>query len=75
MSDLGDRTEGGPFGVPDNAVGDHDINITFADSVSLIGDELATGIRDISIALYRMAAEHANQRDLDDGGAAVARLR
>lgn len=41
------------------AVGDHDENITFAQTVEMIGLDLATRIRDLSIALYQSAAEFA----------------
>ncbi len=38
------------------AVGDHDENITFAQTAEMIGADLATRIRDLSIALYQAAA-------------------
>ena len=41
------------------AVGDHDENITFEQTVDMIGLDLATRIRDISIAIYKAAAEFA----------------
>ncbi|MDH4481599.1 MAG: phosphoribosylaminoimidazolesuccinocarboxamide synthase [Rhodoferax sp.] len=41
------------------AVGDHDENITFEQTVEMIGLDLATRIRDLSIALYQAAAEFA----------------
>ena len=41
------------------AVGDHDENITFEKSAETIGLDLATRIRDISIAIYKAAAEFA----------------
>ena len=41
------------------AVGDHDENITFEQTVEMIGLELATQIRDISIRIYKAAAEIA----------------
>jgi phosphoribosylaminoimidazole-succinocarboxamide synthase len=41
------------------AVGDHDENITFEKTVEMIGLELATQIRDISIRIYQAAAEIA----------------
>jgi phosphoribosylaminoimidazole-succinocarboxamide synthase len=41
------------------AVGDHDENITFEQTVEMIGLELATQIRDLSIRLYQAAAEIA----------------
>jgi phosphoribosylaminoimidazole-succinocarboxamide synthase len=41
------------------AVGDHDENITFEKTVEMIGLDLATRIRDISILIYKTAAEFA----------------
>jgi phosphoribosylaminoimidazole-succinocarboxamide synthase len=41
------------------AAGEHDENITFAQTVDIIGVDLATRIRDISIALYEAAAAFA----------------
>jgi len=41
------------------AVGDHDENITFEKTVEMIGLDLATRIRDISIQIYKTAAEFA----------------
>ena len=41
------------------AVGDHDENITFEQTVETIGLDLATRVRDISIAIYKAAAEFA----------------
>ena len=41
------------------AVGDHDENITFKQTVAMIGLDLATRIRDISIQLYQAAADFA----------------
>lgn len=45
-------------------VGDHDINISFDKTVELIGPELANQVRDISIALYKLAAEYALERGI-----------
>jgi len=45
-------------------VGDHDINISFDETVKLIGKELAEQVREVSIALYKMAAEYALQRGI-----------
>lgn len=45
-------------------VGDHDVNISFEHTIDLIGIELATQIRKISIELYRTAAEHALERGI-----------
>ena len=41
------------------AVGDHDENITFDKTVEMIGLELATQIRNISLKIYKIAAEFA----------------
>jgi phosphoribosylaminoimidazole-succinocarboxamide synthase len=45
-------------------VGDHDINISFAKTVELIGQPLAEKVRDVSIEIYKMAAEHALERGI-----------
>lgn len=45
-------------------VGDHDINISFDTTVELIGQKLADQVRDVSIALYKMAAEYALKRGI-----------
>jgi len=63
-------------------VGDHDINVDFEHTVKLVGDDIATQLRDISLQLYKEAAEYALQRGiiiadtkfefgLDDNGAVV----
>lgn len=44
--------------------GHHDENISFAEVVALIGAELAAQVRDTSLALYRLASEHAHARGL-----------
>ncbi len=46
------------------AMGDHDINVSFADVVDRIGAELAEQVRDVSLALYRHAAEFARERGI-----------
>ncbi len=46
------------------AVGDHDENISFAETIPLLGVEMATKVRDISIKLYTTAAEYAKQRGI-----------
>ena len=46
------------------AVGDHDENITFEKTVEMIGLELATQIRDISIRIYKAASEIALQKGI-----------
>lgn len=46
------------------AVGDHDENISFAETIPLLGEALATQVRDISIELYTTAAAYAKQRGI-----------
>ena len=46
------------------AVGDHDENITFEQTVDMIGLDLATRIRDISIQLYKAACEIAIKKGI-----------
>lgn len=41
------------------AAGQHDVNIDFQTTRELIGDELAQQVRDVSIAIYQYAVEHA----------------
>lgn len=45
-------------------MGEHDENITFEQTVVMIGPELAAQIRDISIALYKAAADIALQKGI-----------
>jgi phosphoribosylaminoimidazole-succinocarboxamide synthase len=45
-------------------VGDHDINISFADMQTRIGAELAEQVRSVSLELYRQAAEYALKRGI-----------
>jgi phosphoribosylaminoimidazole-succinocarboxamide synthase len=45
-------------------MGEHDENITFEQTVAMIGPELAAQIRDVSIALYKAAAEMALQKGI-----------
>ena len=40
-------------------VGDHDENISFEETIDLIGEELATRVRDLAIEIYRSGAEYA----------------
>ncbi|MDH3611877.1 MAG: phosphoribosylaminoimidazolesuccinocarboxamide synthase [Gammaproteobacteria bacterium] len=44
--------------------GDHDENISFDAVVDLIGEKLATRVRDVSIAIYERAAEYALERGI-----------
>ena len=46
------------------AVGKHDENIDFQTSVELLGEDLATQIRDVSLTLYKEAAEYALERGI-----------
>jgi len=46
------------------AVGDHDENIAFSETIPLLGEAMATRIRDVSIQLYTEAAEYAKQRGI-----------
>lgn len=45
-------------------VGEHDENIDFDHTVTLLGQALAEQVRDISLKLYREAAEYALQRGI-----------
>ena len=46
------------------AVGAHDENIAFAQMATRIGADLATQVRDVSLALYQAAAEYALTRGI-----------
>ena len=46
------------------AVGDHDENITFAQTVELVGSETAARVRDLSLELYTEAAAYARARGI-----------
>jgi len=46
------------------AVGAHDENISFDEMAKLIGPELAKQVRDVSLALYKTAAEYAATRGI-----------
>jgi len=43
---------------------EHDENITFAEAVALMGEDLAVQVRDASLALYTEAAAYAKQRGI-----------
>ncbi|PKQ15291.1 MAG: phosphoribosylaminoimidazolesuccinocarboxamide synthase [Actinobacteria bacterium HGW-Actinobacteria-7] len=45
-------------------IGDHDENISFEEMVSVVGVEVATKLRDTSIAVYSKAREHAASRGI-----------
>ncbi len=44
--------------------GAHDVNISFDEAAALVGGDIAARVRDIAIALYRFASEHAAARGL-----------
>lgn len=44
--------------------GQHDENITFAQTVALIGEPLATQVRDLSLTIYKQAQTYAMQRGI-----------
>jgi phosphoribosylaminoimidazole-succinocarboxamide synthase len=44
--------------------GAHDVNISFDEAAALIGADIAARVREISIALYAFASEHAAARGL-----------
>ena len=46
------------------AVGDHDINIDYAETERLLGSELAAQVREVSLAIYADAAEYARERGI-----------
>jgi phosphoribosylaminoimidazole-succinocarboxamide synthase len=46
------------------AVGEHDENITFEKTVEMVGLDLATRMRDISIAIYKAASEIALRKGI-----------
>jgi len=46
------------------AAGDHDENISFADAAAMIGEQLATQVRDISIQIYERASAYALERGI-----------
>ena len=45
-------------------VGEHDTNISFQETESIVGSALATQIKDVSIKIYQFAAEHALSCDI-----------
>lgn len=44
--------------------GDHDENISFADVIGLVGDDVARQVRDLAIAIYDRAAAYALERGI-----------
>ena len=45
-------------------VGDHDINVSFADIAAKIGSDMAGQVREKSIQLYQLAADYARERGI-----------
>lgn len=45
-------------------IGDHDENISFERCAEIIGDEAATALRDLSIAVYEKARDHAAEQGI-----------
>jgi phosphoribosylaminoimidazole-succinocarboxamide synthase len=45
-------------------IGDHDENITFANTIDLLGIDMAEKVRNISLQLYNEAANYAKQRGI-----------
>ncbi len=45
-------------------IGEHDENITFEQMVSIVGKELAERMRDVSLEIYRMAAQEALEKGI-----------
>ena len=45
-------------------VGDHDINIDFATTCELIGEELAEQVREVTLEIYRQASDYALSRGI-----------
>ncbi len=46
------------------AVGEHDENISFAETAKLVGAEMAAKVRDTALALYQYAADYAANRGI-----------
>jgi phosphoribosylaminoimidazole-succinocarboxamide synthase len=46
------------------AVGDHDVNIDFAQACELLGAELAEQVRDVSLRIYTTCAAYARERGI-----------
>ncbi|PCH83238.1 MAG: phosphoribosylaminoimidazolesuccinocarboxamide synthase [Piscirickettsiaceae bacterium] len=46
------------------AVGEHDENISYQQTVDLLGEDLAQQVRDISLTLYTTAAKYALERNI-----------
>jgi len=46
------------------AVGEHDVNISFEETANMLGEELATRVKDVSLRIYQFAAEYALARGI-----------
>ena len=46
------------------AVGEHDENIDFATTINILGEDIAHQVEQVSLALYRFAAEFALERGI-----------
>lgn len=46
------------------AIGEHDENISYEQTVNIVGQELASQARDISISLYQFATEYAQSKGI-----------
>jgi len=46
------------------AAGSHDENVSFAEVASLLGEDIASQVRKLSLALYRFAADYALERGI-----------
>ena len=49
------------------AIGDHDENISYERCVELVGEDIASQLRDLSLKIYTAAAEYAATRGIIDG--------
>ena len=45
-------------------VGDHDINVDFEHTVTLVGQDIAEQVRDVSLHIYKEAAAYARERGI-----------
>ena len=45
-------------------VGEHDENISYEETINLIGEELASKVRDTAIEIYNFGVNHAKERDI-----------
>ncbi|MBT7753188.1 MAG: phosphoribosylaminoimidazolesuccinocarboxamide synthase [Gammaproteobacteria bacterium] len=45
-------------------VGEHDENISYEETINLLGEELASQVREIAINIYNFGVSHANERGI-----------